>query len=194
MSQFCQDWMNEFHAALPPPPQDTPEAIAARRVLATIHLDSLGADDPHEIALAIQHVLCWWSALSALQSGYAARKDDPAHTRHCQKQYASMSRESRASLRLLRMAQGARGYQPVAPGMEPAEAATEPPAPAPAPAPDATAAAEDFARRFPTRATRIRRAKGMPPGATFALPPDPILAALINGTTKTLRRLDRIPA
>jgi hypothetical protein len=58
---------------------------------------------------------------------------------------------------------------------------------------DPLAAAEDFARRFPNRAARIRRAGGIPPGINYEPPPFPVIAALAGGMTRPLRRLDRIP-
>jgi len=197
MPVTIQDYLHEFYAALPPPPDNTPEATAARRELALHHLTSLRPEGAHEIALAIEHVLCWWQSLSTLQLRHAAR--DPEEARRCQRQAASMSRQSLAALRLLHAEQRARGIRPVRPAAiraaaPPAEPAPPPPPPRVAAQPDSVAAAEDFARQFPRRAVQIRRAKGVPPDITYQPPAPPVIAALVAGMTKPLRRLDRIPA
>jgi hypothetical protein len=200
MSFTTDAYLPEFHAALPPPLDNTPEASAARRQLAICHLDSLRAEGAQEIALAIQHVLCWWRALTALQLSHRVA-DDPAQVRRCQQQATALTRESRAALRLLHAAQRARGVRPMRSAMplpesepEPEQAPATTLSPPAGPAVAATAAAEDFARRFPNRAVRIRRAKGVPADINYDPPPPSVIAALVSGMTKPLRRLDRIPA
>ena len=51
--------------------------------------------------------------------------------------------------------------------------------------------AEFFAVLYPDRAVAIRRHGGMPPNATFPLPEDDIVHALVTGRTPALLALDR---
>jgi hypothetical protein len=76
----------------------------------------------------------------------------------------------------------------------PTEPPNSKPAPDAEPAPDPVREAETYAIIYPDRAAAIRRAGGLPPGAGFAPPDEPIIRALLAGSTGAPRRPGRMAA
>jgi hypothetical protein len=191
-----------LQASLPPLGDWSPQAEAARMESALARLVSLAPADEQEISLAIVHIAAGQQAIECL---YIANTRDTAPNRayQCRAQANAMMRQASAALRQLQATQRSRGVRfsrppPEAPPEPPAEPAATP-TPAPPAMPDlkpiraAITAAEDFARRFPNRAARIRRARGVPEGINYEVPHPAVVDALVFGMTKPLRRLDRIP-
>ena len=191
-----------LQASLPPIGDWSPEAEAARMECALARLAALDPADEQETSLAIAHIAADQQAIECM---YIANTKDMAPNRafQCRAQANAMLRQSSASLRQLLAAQRARGVRfrrppPLEPPIEPAavaEAASsaDPAIPDLKPIRSIIAAAEEFARRFPNRAARIRRAGGVPEGINFEIPHPAVVDALVLGMSKPLRRLDRIP-
>lgn len=190
--------MLALRQSLPPPPIDTPEAAEGRDMAAALHFSDLEPIGDLECHLAIQHVAACAQALDAMRQ-INAPDATPKVARQCRSQAATMMRASQTALRVLRAEQACRSRarldtaQPdlAQSHQHPATPPAQPRQPAPPAAPNPLVAAEQYARQSPTRAARIRRAGGVPPDAGFEVPPH-VVQALVSGTSKHLRRLDRL--
>lgn len=185
--------MHALRASLPPPLTDTPEALEARDQAAAAHYVALAPGDIAETQLAIQHVATCAQALDCMRMVGLPDATSQSVTRHRQ-QAISMLRASHTALRSLHAAQRERtGRLPHAAATASVQSAPTPAVtPAPTPPADPLLAAEAFARQFPSRAARIRRAGTVPPDVTYEVPPLHVIQALVTGSSKHLRRLDRL--
>ena len=177
---------------LPPYPDDTPDARAARHKRAMDAVEALTPADAFEARIAARIVAMDDHAADCLRrAGLAAA--DPDKMRSCRAQAASMARQSDAALRSLLRLQATREKQ---------EAALHPAAmerdgywfrdisvPAPAPAPPAEA--DRYAVMYPDRATRIRAAGGLPADLDFGAPEPELVPDIVRGSSPILRALDR---
>ena len=177
---------------LPPYPDDTPDARAARHKRTMDAVEALTPADAFEARIAARIVAMDDHAADCLRrAGLAAA--DPDKMRSCRAQAASMARQSDAALRSLLRLQATREKQ---------EAALHPAAmerdgywfrdisvPAPAPAPPAEA--DRYAVMYPDRATRIRAAGGLPADLDFGAPEPELVPDIVRGSSPILRALDR---
>jgi hypothetical protein len=185
-----------LEAALPSLGDPSPEATAARLAIAMAMVEDLQPANAHERSLAIAHVLACYQMLECLR--LANQPDTDPRTRDRNRSMAlAMHRQSLATLRLMRGPQRSRG-NPM-PAIEPAappqtvEPKQENLPTNLTPVRRAVEMAEDFARRFPARAARIRRAKGLPEAINYEPPHPAVVDAIVFGLTPKLRRLDRLP-
>ena len=166
---------------LPPPLSDTVEERAARDASAIASLAALKPGDAFEALLAKRAVATDARAAEALRLASVPRMH-PDRVDQCVRQANAMMRASAAALRSLQAMQAAR---------EKAEQAVQQTAPAAAepPARDTEAEAEQYARRNPQDAARIRRLGRLPDG--HAPMPPALVQAIVTGTSPALRALDR---
>ena len=126
-------------ASLPPPPDDTPEALSLRDQAARAALEALRPNDALEAMLAAQFVAACFQALDCLRLANSPDSEVAANLK-CKAQAVSMMRQSQAALRALDRMQAARGAParltapaPAKPGVEakPTAAPSRPALPAP---------------------------------------------------------------
>jgi hypothetical protein len=190
---------------LPPYPDDTPDARAARHKGAMDAVEALTPAGAFEARLAGRIVAMDDHAADCLRrAGLAAA--DPDKMRSCRAQAASMARQSDAALRSLLRLQATREKQEAA--MHPAameragywfcDISVPAPAPAPDPAPPAEAdpfsqltEADRYAVMYPDRAARIRAAGGLPADLDFGAPEPDLVPDIVRGTSPILLALDR---
>jgi hypothetical protein len=166
--------------SLPPPLSDAPEERAARNEAAIASLAALNPADAFEARLAARAVAADARATECLRLA-SVPKLHPDRVDQCLRQANAMMRASEPALRSLRTMQAARVK---------AEAAAQPaPVPAEPPARDVAAEADEFARRRPNDAERIRRLGHLPDGQPPMSPE--VVQGIVTGTTPTLRALDR---
>ncbi len=125
--------------SLPPPPDDTPEALSLRDQAARAALEALRPNDALEAMLAAQFVAACFQALDCLRLANSPDSEVAANLK-CKAQAVSMMRQSQAALRALDRMQAARGAParlaapaPAKPGVEakPAAVPSRPALPAP---------------------------------------------------------------
>jgi hypothetical protein len=93
--------------SLPPPPDDTPEALALRNTAAIVQVAALCPANAAEATLATQYVAAHAQAMDCLRLTHA--RETPGHlTLKCNAQAASMMRQSQGAMRMLLRAQAAR--------------------------------------------------------------------------------------
>lgn len=167
--------------SLPPPLSDAPEERAARDEAASASLAALNPADAFEARLAARAVAADARATECLRLASVPNMH-PDRVDQCLRQANAMMRASEAALRSLRTMQAAR---------EKAEATTQPAsAPAEPLARDVAAEADEFARRRPKDAERIRRLGRLPDGLAPMSPE--VVQAIVTGTSPALRALDRL--
>jgi hypothetical protein len=112
-------------ASLPPPPDDTPDALSVRDMAARAALDALQPANALEAMLAAQFVAACMQALDCLR---LANLPDtaPAANLKCKAQAVSMMRQSQAALRALARMQDAREAQVALPAATKAPAKPKP--------------------------------------------------------------------
>ncbi|HME21518.1 MAG TPA: hypothetical protein VKI44_09280 [Acetobacteraceae bacterium] len=166
--------------SLPPPLSDTQEERAARDEAAIASLAVLHPADAFEARLAARAVAADARATECLRLA-SVPKMPPDRVDQCLRQANAMMRASAAALRSLQTMQAAR---------EKAEQAVQQTTPAAAepPARDTEAEAEQYARRNPQDAARIRRLGRLPEG--HAPMPPALVQAIATGTSPALRALD----
>ena len=167
--------------SLPPPLSDAAEERAARDEHAIASLAVLHPADAFEARLAARAVAADARATECLRLA-SVPKTHPDRVDQCVRQANAMMRASEAALRSLRAMQAVR---------EKAELAVQQTAPAPAEptACDTAAEAEQYARRNPHDAARIRRRGHLLDGQ--APMPPALVQAIVTGTSPALRALDR---
>jgi hypothetical protein len=194
---------------LPPPPDDTPEAIELRNQRAATDLAHLLPENAAEAAVAAQVVSAQFQARDALRAA-ARAANDPAEVRRCRAQASSMMRAADSGIRTLLRLQAERTkaekeLRPAA--MERAgywfkSVAVADPEPPPAPQPTLAppaippklqygvmTPAERYATLYPDRATRILVEQGLPARLNFP-PPDPdVVQELLSSGSPIIREL-----
>ncbi len=196
-----------LRGSLPRRPDASAEELEAREAVAIQAVADLLPANTFEALLAVQIVAADAHVQDSLRSAieHAA---EPDRVLRCEAQAANMMRTMHRGLQALQRTQAERAK---------AEAAMHPPAmeragywfrdvsvPAPeeepgepAPPPEATLAfeamseAEQYAVIYPERAALIRAHGGMPPHASFGPPSEALVAALVQGSSPVLQRLDR---
>src|SRR6185437_15995765 len=197
--------------SLPPPIPDTPEGRAGRNSAAVAQVAALCPANPAEAALAAQFVAANAQAMECLRLTHDLATPGTV-TLKCNAQAASMMRQAQAAIRTLLLVQAARARRTTdtdawaeqIAGTLMAEKLTDPPdqppvqPPVPQPAAEAEPApapvqeAELYATLYPHRAAAIQRAGGLPPDAGFPPPDEPVMRALLAGTTGAPARPDRM--
>ena len=223
--QFPEDayWhlMRTLRLTLPPPADDTPEALRRRDHAAIATIAGLAPANIGEARLAAQFVAAseqWSDCLRVAQ----LPETTPEWQAKCRAQAAAMMRAATSAMRALVQLQTARRKldadhvlsaradrtdhivthalaaaleQPPQPQprAEPAPPAAPEPIPPPAdePDPDPLAEAEHYAAIYPERAVLIRRLGRVPTDATFGPPDDALVQALVTANTAPLAALDR---
>ncbi len=165
--------------SLPPPLSDALEERAARDEAAIASLAALNPADAFEARLAARAIAADSRATECLRLASVPNMH-PDRMDQCLRQANAMMRASEAALRSLRTMQAAR---------EKAEAAAQPAQmPAEPCARDVAAEADEFARRRPKDAERIRRLGCLPDGLAPMSPE--LVQGIVRGTSPTLRGLD----
>jgi hypothetical protein len=182
---------------LPPPTTNTPESLAEQQSDAMAAVVVLRPGDALEARLAVQIVAADAHVVECLRlaAKYFNSLTDGAR---CRAQAGLMMRQMQAALRSLQKMQTARTKTEAANCTLAAELdvpALEAPAPeappAPQPQPEAIAEAEEYAARFPYRAIRIRKYRGLPTRLDFTPPSPVVVQAIVTGTTPALLALDK---
>jgi hypothetical protein len=200
----AQDTFATLCALLPPPAADTPEARAACADAAFAAVAALDPGDAFEARLATQIIAADAQAKHCLGLAVAPGTAPEAAVR-CRAQASAMMRHMQCGLRALERRQAARekalaALQPAAmeragywfheitvPEAEPAE----PAAPPATPAFEDLTEAEQYAINYPGRAASIRAEGGLPARCNFGPPEPALVAAIVAGTSPTLRALDQ---
>jgi hypothetical protein len=167
--------------SLPPPLSHTPEERAARDEAAIVSLAVLNPADAFEARLAARAVAADAHATECLRLA-SVPSTQPDRADRYRAQANAMMRASTTAQRSLSAMQAAREKAAQAVPQKPS-AAAEPPAG------DITAAAEQYARRDPEDAARIRELGRLPDG--HAPVPPALVRAIATGTSPALRALDR---
>lgn len=209
--------MHELRRAMPPPVEDTPEALAHRQNAAIAQIAAMLPGNADEVEIAAECVGARTHARDCQQFAQAFR-DDPAQFLRFHAQAASMLRQAQSARRWLQSLQAerrAREADPAAAGqaawiehcatglMADALGLDRPPPPAPPPDPpasplpepaepprDTAAEAERYAQIYPQRAALIRRLGRLPDNPSFGPPDEDLVCALVNGRSPALVALD----
>ena len=213
--------VRELQTSLPPPVDDTPEALAHRNNAAIAQIAAMLPVNADEAELAAACVSARAHVRDCQRQAQSLRGDPPWFLK-CHAQATSMLRQAQTARRQLQLLQEERrkresngeavcqadwiehcavghmadalGIARPAPIPEPPPAAA-PPEPEPAlaaPQPfEALTEAERYATLYPRRAAVIRRLGRLPDNPSFGPPPDSVVQALINGRSPILLAIDQ---
>lgn len=207
--------VHDLQTSLPPPADDTPEALAHRDRAAIADVASMLPASAEEARIAVRSIAADAQATECLRQ---ARKypDDLAVLLKCNAQAASMMRVANAARALLARLQAARRKRDadtrscdqdawtehaVARQMADAmgHAAPEPLPPEPAPEPEpadsyrSLTEADQYAIIYPRRAALIRSLGRLPEPCRFGAPSSELVQAIVTGTSPILLELDTQP-
>jgi hypothetical protein len=200
--------------SLPPPVEDTPEALAHRDNAAIAQVAAMLPANADEAELAAE---CAEARIHArdCQREAQAHRDDTAQFLKCHAQATSMLRQAQSARRRLQSLQAERckreadaaaadraawtehcaiGLMADALGRAPPAPPPDPPAiPQPhlsEPPRDTAAEAEQYAQIYPQRAALIRRLGRLPDNPSFGPPDQDLVRALVDGRSPALLALD----
>jgi hypothetical protein len=202
--------VHKLRGYLPPPVDDTPEALAQRDNAAIAHVASMLPANADEADIAARCVGLGEYAKDCLLQA-RERRGDLSDYLKCTAQAASMERQAHGARSLLQRVQAERrkreadsratdaaawtehcalGLMTDALDDAAPAAAADPPPPAEEPVVDLLAEAELYANIYPRRAALIRSLGGLPDPRDFGPPPPELVHVIVTGTTPTLLALD----